>query len=1138
MKKLTQLLVFGLMLCFATVARGSDPASDFLNPPDSARPWVYCMIMDGNLTREGITADLESMKRVGIGGAILLEVNVGVPRGPVEFMSREWQELFAHAVHEADRLGLQIAVGTGPGWCGTGGPWVKPEQSMQHLVSSVTTVRGPMRFAGSLPRPQPRQPFFGIDTLTPELAKAWREFYADVAVVAFPTPQGDARVADIDEKALYHRAPFSSAAGVKAFLPEPDATVKAPTEQCIAIGQIIDLTSRLSAGGRLEWEVPTGEWTIVRFGRTSTGQSTRPAPLPGLGFESDKFDPAAIAAHFDAFTAKLIQAIGPRSASGNGLTTIHFDSWEMSSQNWSKNFRTEFKKRRGYDPLPYLPIMTGRIVQSLETSERFLWDLRQTAQELVVANHVGQLKELGRRHGLQFSIEPYDMNPTADLNLGSVADVPMCEFWSKGHGFSTEYSCLEAVSIGHTGGAKIIAAESFTAADSDTWLQYPTLMKAQTDWALATGINRLVFHRYQHQPSLDQFPGMTMGPYGVHWERTETWWDMVPAYHEYLARCQQMLRRGLPVADILYLTPEGAPHVFRPPTTATTGNPPDRRGYNFDGVSPEVFLKTATVENGRIAFPGGMTYRVLVLPQCETMTPPLAKKVKGLIEAGASVIGTPPRRSPSLADYPHCDEEVKRLAAEIWGTAAETLRRVGAGTVIRQQEASMPSLPTEALKRAHWIWYPEGNPAATAPVGTRFFSRAFKIDRQRTIESARIYATADNSFHLLINGNEVLEGNNFHETYHADLTGALNPGENRLFVVAENGGDAPNPAGLLGLLVIRYTDGCWLTIATDKSWQASANGSGRTSPAMELGPASMAPWNWQPSHPPGELYPAYATVATALAAMGTQPDFQSDAPLRYTHRHDGEDEIYFVANRSDRPQSALCQFRVVGKWPERWDSVTGRRYHVPVVRWSTQQGGRTGLHLEFAPYQSAFIVFHKVKPTSSLPPRLERQARPVADLAGPWRVSFDPAWGGPAEITFEKLMDWTTRPEEGIRHYSGKAVYRKRFDLSAESRRRAKGGCCLALGVVHDMASVKLNGRNLGVVWCDPWEIEFPAESLRELGNELEICIANRWPNRMIGDQALPQDRRRTKTTWNPFQKSSPLLPSGLIGPVQVLATE
>jgi len=999
MKHLAPLLFWSLALSVATVVWAGDIESDFLNPPDSARPWVYWYFMDGNLSREGLTADLESMKRAGIGGGIFLEVNVGVPRGPVEFMSPQWQKLFAHAVHEADRLGLQLAVGTGPGWCGTGGPWVKPEESMQHLVASESKVHGPTHFAAVLSRPQPRPPFFGLNTLTPELVKAWQEYYADVAVLAFPTPQGNARVAEIDEKALYSRAPFSSAPGVKTFLPEPGSAAGVPADQCIASRQIVDLTSRLTADGRLEWDVPTGDWTILRFGRTSTGQCTRPAPLPGLGFESDKFDAAAIDAHFAAFTAKIIEAIGPRSTSGNGLTTIHFDSWEMSSQNWSRNFRAEFEKRRGYDPLTYLPVMTGRIVQNLEVSERFLWDLRQTAQELVIENHALRLKELGRRHGLQLSLEPYDMNPTADLNLGSAADVPMCEFWSKGHGFATEYSCLEAVSIGHTGGAKIIAAESFTATDSDTWLQYPTSMKAQTDWALATGINRLVFHRYQHQPTLDQFPGMTMGPYGVHWERTETWWDMVPAYHRYLARCQQMLRRGMPVADILYLTPEGAPHVFRPPTSATTGELPDRRGYNFDGVSPDIFIKTATVKDGRIAFPGGMTYRVLVLPRCETMTPRLLKKIAELVEAGATVMGQPPCRSPSLTDYPQCDKDVQGIAARLWNTAGKEPGGIGKGLTIRSQGAGLPSAPPEAWKQARRISYPEGNPAA-------------------------------------------------------------------------------------------------------------------------------------------ELYPSYATVAAVLAEMGNLPDFASDAPLRYTHRHDGNDEIYFVANRRDQPQAAVCQFRVAGKLPERWDPVTGRCCRLPIAMLPKRQAGRTGVQLEFAPYQSAFIVFRAAKPATPLQPRPERLLRPLTDLAGPWEVSFDPAWGGPEKVVFDKLEDWTARSEEGIRHYSGMAVYRKQFDLSSEMLEHARRDCRLSLGVVHDMASVKLNGRDFGVVWCDPWELELPAGLFREQGNALEITVANRWPNRMIGDQALPPEQRRTKTNWNPFQKSSPLLPSGLIGPVRVMATE
>ena len=190
-------------------------------------------------------------------------------------------------------------------------------------------------------------------------------------------------------------------------------------------------------------------------------------------------------------------------------------------------------------------------------------------------------------------------------------------------------------------------------------------MKSQADWALCCGVNRLVIHRYQHQPWLDRFPGMTMGPYGVHWERTQTWWDMAPAFHTYLARCQAMLRRGLPVADILYLDLEGAPSVFCPPASALLAGLPDRRGYSFDGCAPGALIKFATVKGGRLAFPGGMSYRLLVLPRVAAMTPALLQKIKELADAGAVVIGRPPRKSPSLSHYPQCDADAKQLAAQI-----------------------------------------------------------------------------------------------------------------------------------------------------------------------------------------------------------------------------------------------------------------------------------------------------------------------------------------------------------------------------------------------------------------------------------------------------------------------------------------
>ena len=202
----------------------------------------------------------------------------------------------------------------------------------------------------------------------------------------------------------------------------------------------------------------------MRFVRTSTGQNTRPAPQPGLGFESDKFDPAALDAHFEAFVGSLLRAIGPRENPPRaGLTSLHVDSWEMGAQNWSARFAEEFRRAAATIRCRYLPVMAGRVVESLEISERFLWDLRQTAQELIVQNHAWHLRELAGSHGLGLSIEPYDMNPCSDLSLGSAAEVPMCEFWAKGYGFSTEFSCIEAVSIAHALGRPIVAAEAFTA---------------------------------------------------------------------------------------------------------------------------------------------------------------------------------------------------------------------------------------------------------------------------------------------------------------------------------------------------------------------------------------------------------------------------------------------------------------------------------------------------------------------------------------------------------------------------------------------------------------------------------------------------------------------------------------------------
>lgn len=978
----------GLRLCILLVLMGSVEgwagglADDFRDPPASARPWVYWFFMDGNLSREGITADLEAMKAAGIGGVILMEVDVGVPRGPVRFMSEPWRALFKHAVNEAERLGLQITLNAGPGWTGSGGPWVKPEQSMQHIVASETSVAGGRRFEGLLPQPQPRPPFFG--PVPAELEPLRSGFYRDVAVLAFPTPEGGYRIADLDDKALFVRAPYSSQPGVKPYLPAPAEYPALPAGEIIARDHIVDLTDRMDPNGRLTWDVPEGNWTILRFGRTTTGANTRPAPQPGLGFESDKFDPAALDAHFEAFIGTLLREIGPRPADRKtGWTMLHIDSWEMGAQNWSARFREEFQRRRGYDPLPYLPVTTGRVVEGLEISERFLWDLRQTAQELVIENHAGHLKALGHRYGFGLSIEPYDMNPCSDLGLGGVADVPMCEFWAKGYGFDTVFSCIEATSIAHTLGRPVVAAESFTSDDKEAWRLYPGAMKRQADWAFCMGINRLVFHRYAHQPWLDRWPGMTMGPYGVHYERTQTWWPMVGAWHQYLARCQAVLQRGLPVADICYLAPQGAPHVFRPPASALRGPKPlvDRKGHNFDGCAPETLLAGATVKNGCLVLPSGATYRVLVLPQMETMTPALLGKIRDLVKAGATVIGPRPIKSPSLANYPSCDQEVQQLAAELWGPAS-----------------SVSEQPTE--RRA---------------------------------------------------------------------------GKGR--VIAVKGSE---------------------------------------------------PDNDQQKSP--DLYCSYDLVTNVLGKMGVPPDFESDADLRYTHRRDGSTDIYFVATSADDPVVARCSFRVAGKRPEIWDPVTGATRTLEQFK---EKDGRTSMRLPLEPGGSAFVVFSKAARSrkAAAPAHTDQNAHTWIEIRGPWEVRFQLDRGAPERIVMEDLLDWSKHADPGVKYFSGQAVYRTTFSL--DSRFEISNlRLVLDLGQVQVTAQVKLNDKDLGVLWTPPFQVDI-THAVRSGENTLEVTVANLWPNRLIGDQSLPPEQRVTWTTWNPYKKDTPLLESGLLGPVR-----
>jgi len=972
--KLLQLSMAVFFLLTLSVATAATLEDNFLNPPDSARPWVYWINMDGHLTKEGITADFESMKEVGIGGMIHMDVDVGVPRGEVPFMSETWQANFKHAVLECERLGLEFTTITGPGWTGSGGPWVKAEQSMQHLVPVSVIAKGPAKFNQVLPKPQPRVSRYHSKQTEP-MREDLADFYEDVAVYAFPLCEPV--ITDIDEKALFIRNPYTSMPGVRTHLPSPVSYPELDKSKVIATKEIIDLTDRLQADGRLEWDVPAGEWTILRMGRRSTGANTRPAPAAGLGFESDKFDKGALESHFKAYFDLLLKQIGPRPKNRTtGFTGLDADSWEMSSQNWTPGFRKEFKKRRGYDAWPFFPVYSGCVVGSREISERFLWDVRETSQELLLENHIGHMKKLCHERGLKLAIEPYDMTPTNDLDLGSYADVPMGEFWH--NGFKSAWSCIEAASIGHVMGKPIVAAEAFTSSGT-FWKKSPWMVKDQGDWAFATGINRFVIVTFAHQPWLDRSPGMMFSGYGLHWERTQTFWPMVDGYHQYLARCSHLLQQGVTVSDILYLTPEGAPHVFRTPDSAlhdARGRIPDKKGYGFDACSPRMLMNRAKVRNGLITFSGGTSYSVMALPEFETMTPKLLAKITELVKAGATVIGSPPVKSPSLTDYPKCDDTVKKLAKKLWGS----LER-----------------PTEMTKR--------------------------KYGR-----------------------------------------GAV--------------------------------------------YWGSAKSEG--------------------------LYPEYDITVSVLKQMGVSEDFTATGPVRYAHRSTNKQEIYFVSNRSGESIKADCTFRAGKGKPQLWDPVTGKTRALPNFK---TKKGLTTIPLEFAPHESFFVIFPR-KYSKSLAHVAEvnfPKTRPIATLKGSWEVSFDPKWGGPEKVTFDKLYDWSKSEDDGIKYYSGIATYRKSF-VRPESLTDGFE-IWLDLGKVHEIARVRLNGKDLGVVWCAPWRIDI-SDAIKSRNNDLEIEVANLWPNRLIGDAGKPESERFTWTVQgHPYNAKSELLPCGLLGPVRLTIT-
>ncbi len=632
----------------------------FENPPPSARPWVYWFWINGNVSKEGITADLEALERVGVGGVLWMEVSGPwwAPEGNVAALSPQWHETFQWAVQECDRLGLQFDVSVDFGY-GSGGPHITPELSMQKLYWSETTVEGGRTVELVLPKPEVvknlsawLRPGAEISTLVRDQIEKV-DSYKDVAAVAIPLPaSAQARAYRLPEINLKTGTDWRVPRGREDAAPPPDAVT--PTDR------VVDLTDHMASDGNLKWDAPSGNWLILRCGHASNFKMTRPCPAAAVGLECDRLSRAGIEAHYEAFLKGILDGAGP--AAGKTLSYVHIDSWEAGGQNWTATFPAAFRMRRGYDLRPWLPVLTGRVVGSVELSERFLWDVRTTVSEMIRDNYAGRLRELAQAHGMKLSIEAYGHLCIDNLAYAGVSDMPISEFWAKGDGvFPTpggyETSTKVMASAAHTYGKPVVGAEAFT---SDRgWRDHPFLLKAMGDRKFCEGLNRMIFHLSAHQPYDNMVPGLTHRKWGEHFQRHNTWWDVSRPWMDYLSRCQYLLQQGRFAADVCYWFGEGAPLNVNDMTLELP------KGYDFDFCSSETVLRMS-VKDGRIELPSGASYRYLQLPDSDRMTLPLARKIRELVDGGVRVISGPRLQgAPGLADYPGCDAEIESIAAAL-----------------------------------------------------------------------------------------------------------------------------------------------------------------------------------------------------------------------------------------------------------------------------------------------------------------------------------------------------------------------------------------------------------------------------------------------------------------------------------------
>lgn len=1167
----------------------------FLDPPRSARPHTWWHWMNGNVTKEGITADLEAMAQIGLGGAQIFDAGCDVPPGPVRFNSPIWFDTMRFAVSEAKRLGLEIVHPNCSGWSSSGGPWIAPSNAMKSVVFTQAAAKGPSKFSAKLRQPSSPRGYYRdfrvvafrippaeaadrevvpCRILTPqtdsekELAKltdrnldtyvelerdehdrhvftieyvrpveascvayqldggenwgekaeievqissdgsswrdmgrrpicisdagahtrekGWRFFPFDSPVRAshlrvrlhLQKRSGYSKFR-LGELGFARRMAVSALRGKTFDIRIPVAADSAPTtpDQVVPVDGTVDLTDRMAADGTLTWDVPEGEWCVMRIGYSAKGASAVCASDGGRGLECDKLSSAALDHHFESYFGRLCRELGNDliGCDRPGLTGTLVDSYEVGTQNWTEGFEDLFLKMAGYSIEPYLPVFAGRIVGSVEQTERFLWDYRTVISRLFEENYSGALARKCRQYGLAFSLEPYGSCTSDDFLYGAHADIPMGEFWAPGGDGASgrNQTAMLAASIAHVYGRKYIGMESFTSGPpwQGRWRKDPFGLKAVGDRIYGCGANRLIVHRFTHQPwAKDKYlPGMTMGRWGMHFDRSNTWWEHGGReWISYLTRTQYMLQEGVFCADVLFCGAEETPASFED-VQGSFGDSVKavESRYGFDLCSPAA-LPVLKVEDGMVVSPGGVRYRILALPAHDTMTPAMLREVGRLVKAGAKVAcERPPVRSPSLAGYPAIDGKVAAAASAIWKrgvmreTAEAALKTLGiAPDFDCADERTLKRMLLHQHRRlgaTDWYYVACSNPDSPMNIEC-----SFRVDdripeiwdaEKRTVADAKTWR---------------VEGGRTYVSLPFSNSGSL-------IVVFRrprgdvSGADAPKPIPHLKVVKAEY----------------------------------------------GSFPDKVADVTATVAAMVACDRLNVVADNRLT-------------GGNDPAKNKLKELRVTYLDGDKERTVTAGEYK-----------------------------------------RIDVAAESGA-VTGAWSVAFPHGFapnahakGADETLAFDKLVSWTERPEAGVKYFSGTARYMK----TIEDVRRPTDGrrVMLNLGKVKNIAEVTVNGKEFPALWKPPFSVDI-TDALDASGKvRLEVKVTNLWPNRLIGDDFMPADcewiarphsrkvewgikeipawvwegkpsptGRHTFTTWKHWSKDDELFPSGLLGPVTI----